>query len=225
MTVNEFLDFIAETRGFSGQEKSDKVERIIDLTSLESARQQTIDTLSKGFRQRVGFAQALIHDPPVLILDEPTDGLDPNQKQEVRTLIGKMAEEKAIILSTHILEEMEAICTRAIIINQGKIVVDGAPQELLTHSKMYNTVTLTLPHRLEDTIVEALQKLEAVNDVKIIEPSQASGLFTVQIFPNKKQDILGQVKKCLDADNIEISEIYREKGFMDEVFRNLTLGG
>ena len=225
MTVNEFLDFIAETRGFSGQEKSDKVERIIDLTSLGSARQQTIDTLSKGFRQRVGFAQALIHDPPVLILDEPTDGLDPNQKQEVRTLIGKMAEEKAIILSTHILEEMEAICTRAIIINQGKIVVDGAPQELLTHSKMYNTVTLTLPHRLEDTIVEALQKLEAVNDVKIIEPSQASGLFTVQIFPNKKQDILGQVKKCLDADNIEISEIYREKGFMDEVFRNLTLGG
>ena len=225
MTVNEFLDFIAETRGFSGQEKSDKVERIIDLTSLESARQQTIDTLSKGFRQRVGFAQALIHDPPVLILDEPTDGLDPNQKQEVRTLIGKMAEEKAIILSTHILEEMEAVCTRAIIINQGKIVVDGAPQELLTHSKMYNTVTLTLPHRLEDTIVEALQKLEAVNDVKIIEPSQASGLFTVQIFPNKKQDILGQVKKCLDADNIEISEIYREKGFMDEVFRNLTLGG
>ncbi len=225
MTVHEFLDFIAETRGFRGQEKSDKVDRIIDLTSLESARFQTIDTLSKGFRQRVGFAQALIHDPPVLILDEPTDGLDPNQKQEVRSLICKMAEEKAIILSTHILEEMEAVCTRAVIINQGKIVVDGSPQELLTHSKMYNTITLTLPHRLEDATVEALQKLEVINDVKIFEPAQTSGLFSVQVFPNKKQDILEQVKSCLDADNIEISEIYREKGFMDEVFRNLTLGG
>ena len=225
MTVHEFLDFIAETRGFSGQEKSEKVERIIDLTSLESARLQTIDTLSKGFRQRVGFAQALIHDPPVLILDEPTDGLDPNQKQEVRLLIRKMAEEKAIILSTHILEEMEAVCTRAVIINQGKIVVDGSPTELLTHSKMYNTITVTLPHRLEDTTVQALQKLEAINDIKIFEPTQASGLFTVQVFPNKKQDILEQVKSCLVADSIEISEIYREKGFMDEVFRNLTLGG
>jgi len=225
MTVHEFLDFIAEIRGFSGQEKREKVERIINLTSLESARMQTIDTLSKGFRQRVGFAQALIHDPPVLILDEPTDGLDPNQKQEVRTLIGKMAEEKAIILSTHILEEMEAVCTRAVIINKGKIVVDGAPQELLTHSKMYNTVTLTLSHRLEDAAVQSLQKLENINDVKIIEPAQTSGLFTIQVFPNKKQDILEQVKSCLAADNIEISEIYREKGFMDEVFRNLTLGG
>lgn len=225
MTVSEFLNFIAETRGFSGQEKSEKVERIIDLTTLNSARYQTIDTLSKGYRQRVGFAQALIHDPPVLILDEPTDGLDPNQKQEVRTLIGKMAEEKAIILSTHILEEMEAVCTRAVIINEGKIVVDGPPQTLLSHSKMYNTVTLTLPRPLEDATIQSLQELECVNDVKISEPQQTGEPFTVHVFPNKKQDILGQVKSCLDADSIEISEIYREKGFMDEVFRNLTLGG
>ncbi|NQU64664.1 MAG: ATP-binding cassette domain-containing protein, partial [SAR324 cluster bacterium] len=222
MTVSEFLHFIAETRGFSGQEKSQKVARIIDLTTLNSARYQTIDTLSKGYRQRVGFAQALIHDPPVLILDEPTDGLDPNQKQEVRALIGKMAEEKAIILSTHILEEMEAVCNRAIIINQGKIVADGPPQTLLTHSKMYNTVTLTLPRQLEDATVQSLRELEDVSDVKMSAPS--AGSYTVQIFPKKKQDILGQVKSCLDAGSIEISEIYREKGFMDEVFRNLTLG-
>ncbi len=225
MTVLEFLDFIAQTRGFSGQEKSNKVERIIDLTTLDSARYQTIDTLSKGFRQRVGFAQALIHDPPVLILDEPTDGLDPNQKQEVRTLIRQMAEEKAIILSTHILEEMEAVCTRAVIINQGKIVADGSPQSLLTHSKLYNTVTLKLSIRPETLAIQALQELDCVNDVKIIDPQQPDDSFTVQVYPNKKQDILGEVKSLLDSTSVVVSEIYREKGFMDEVFRNLTLGG
>ncbi|MFH2132239.1 MAG: ATP-binding cassette domain-containing protein [bacterium] len=225
MTVLEFLVFIAETRGFSGQEKSNRVERIIELTTLNSARFQTIDTLSKGFRQRVGFAQALIHDPPVLILDEPTDGLDPNQKQEVRALIKKMAEEKAIILSTHILEEMEAVCTRAVIINHGRIVADGSPQTLLSHSKMFNTVTVKLTDNLEEPTIESLRKLDGINDVKTIAPPRPEEPFTVQIFPNRKQDILGQVKDCLKANNIEISEIYREKGFMDEVFRNLTLGG
>jgi len=225
MTVLEFLEFIAQTRGFSGQEKSDRVERIIDLTTLDSARYQTIDTLSKGFRQRVGFAQALIHDPPVLILDEPTDGLDPNQKQEVRTLIQKMAEEKAIILSTHILEEMEAVCTRAVIINEGKIVADGAPQTLLTHSRLFNAVTLKLPHRLEEATAQSLLKLEDVNDIKTVDPSKTGEAYVVQVFPNKKQDILGQVRDLLNSSNIEISEIYREKGYMDEVFRQLTLGG
>ncbi|MBU2643519.1 ATP-binding cassette domain-containing protein [bacterium] len=225
MTVLEFLVFIAETRGFSGQEKSNRVERIIELTTLNSARFQTIDTLSKGFRQRVGFAQALIHDPPVLILDEPTDGLDPNQKQEVRALIRKMAEEKAIILSTHILEEMEAVCTRAVIINHGRIVADGSPQTLLSHSKMFNTVTVKLTDNLEATTIESLRKLDGINDVKTFAPPRPEDPFTVQIFPNRKQDILGQVKDCLKTNNIEISEIYREKGFMDEVFRNLTLGG
>ena len=225
MTVLEFLDFIARTRGYSGQEKSNKVERIINLTSLDSALYQTIDTLSKGFRQRVGFAQALIHDPPVLILDEPTDGLDPNQKQEVRTLIRNMAEEKAIILSTHILEEMEAVCTRAVIINEGKIVADGSPQSLLTHSKLYNTVTLKLSTQPDGNTVQSLQDLECVNDVRIIDPELPDNPFTMQVFPNKKQDILGEVKRFIDDAGVPVSEIYREKGFMDEVFRNLTLGG
>lgn len=224
MTVHEFLDFIARTRGFSGQEKSDKIERIMDLTTLEGVRHQTIDTLSKGFRQRVGFAQALIHDPPVLILDEPTDGLDPNQKQEVRTLIRKMATEKAIILSTHILEEMEAVCTRAVIINQGRIVADGSPQTLLSHSKLYNTITLKTPERPDASTVQSLQSLGNVNDVKIIDPQQPDECFTVQVFPDKKQDILKEVKDLLDQSGQGVSEIYREKGLMDEVFRNLTLG-
>ena len=130
MTVEEFLGFIAECRGFrSPVEKAAKVNRALALTKLESVRVQTIETLSKGYKQRVGFAQALLHDPPVLVLDEPTDGLDPNQKNEVRTLIKAMAAEKAVVLSTHILEEVEAICTRVIIINSGKIVVDETPAQ------------------------------------------------------------------------------------------------
>ena len=131
MTVEEFLEFIADVRGF--REKSARaatVERAIALTHLASVRKQTIETLSKGYKQRVGFAQALLHDPPALVLDEPTDGLDPNQKIEVRTLIKNMAVEKTIILSTHILEEVEAICTRVIIISQGRIVVDETPAQL-----------------------------------------------------------------------------------------------
>jgi ABC-2 type transport system ATP-binding protein len=128
MTVDEFLGFIAETRGFrSAEARASQVNRAIGLTHLDPVRKQTIETLSKGYKQRVGFAQALLHDPPVLVLDEPTDGLDPNQKNEVRSLIKNMATEKAVILSTHILEEVEAICTRVIIISQGRVVVDETP--------------------------------------------------------------------------------------------------
>lgn len=127
MTVLEFLTFIAECRGFRSTQRQAPVDRAINLTHLDGVRHQSIETLSKGFKQRVGFAQALLHDPPVLILDEPTDGLDPNQKNEVRALIRNMAAEKAVILSTHILEEVDAICTRIILISQGRVVVDETP--------------------------------------------------------------------------------------------------
>ncbi|HDZ09358.1 hypothetical protein LCGC14_0002210 [marine sediment metagenome] len=130
MTVLEFLDFIAEIRGFSGQEKSRRIEQVINDVALGSVCEQSIDTLSKGFKRRVGLAQAILHDPKVLILDEPTDGLDPNQKHQVRQLIRNLAKDKIVIVSTHILEEVSAVCTRAIIIANGRIVADGSPQEL-----------------------------------------------------------------------------------------------
>jgi len=128
MTIEEFLDFIAETRGYrTAAAKQAHLDRVINLCHLAPVRRQTIETLSKGYKQRVGFAQALLHDPPVLVLDEPTDGLDPNQKHEVRTIIKQMAQEKTVILSTHILEEVDAICTRIIIISRGRVVVDDTP--------------------------------------------------------------------------------------------------
>jgi ABC-2 type transport system ATP-binding protein len=127
MTVQEFLGFIASVRGYAGTERAARVDRVVALTHLTPVRRQTIETLSKGYKQRVGFAQALLHEPPALVLDEPTDGLDPNQKNEVRNLIRSLAADRAIILSTHILEEVEAICTRVIILSRGKLVVDESP--------------------------------------------------------------------------------------------------
>ena len=135
MTVIRFLEFVAEIRGFSGAEKQQRIERVIELVHLDSVLEQTVETLSKGFKRRVGVAQALLHDPDVLIMDEPTDGLDPNQKHEVRSLIKEMAANKAIVISTHILEEVDAVCTRAIIIAAGQILFDGTPDELRAQSE------------------------------------------------------------------------------------------
>jgi ABC-2 type transport system ATP-binding protein len=131
MTVEAFLGFVAAIRGYGGREAQRRVARAVELTTLQGVRLQPVETLSKGFKRRVGLAQALLHDPPVLVLDEPTDGLDPNQKHEVRALIQQMAPEKAIVISTHILEEVEAICTRAIIIARGQVLADATPAELV----------------------------------------------------------------------------------------------
>ncbi|MDR4505241.1 MAG: ATP-binding cassette domain-containing protein [Candidatus Scalindua sp.] len=130
MTVGDFLNFVCDARNIKGKERKQSLDRVVPMCSIESVYHQTIETLSKGYKRRVGLAQTLIHDPEVLILDEPTDGLDPNQKHEVRGLINKMAKEKCIIVSTHILEEVDAVCSRTIIISKGKILVDSTPNEL-----------------------------------------------------------------------------------------------
>lgn len=148
MTVTSFLKWIAKMRGLSGSAQKNAVEKVIETCFLEGVAKQAIDTLSKGYRHRTCLAQALIHDPEVLILDEPTDGLDPNQKQEVRKLIKRLGEDKAVLFSTHILEEVEAACTRAVIVDQGKIVADGTPEELKSQGNgdlydLFHKVTTT----------------------------------------------------------------------------------
>jgi ABC-2 type transport system ATP-binding protein len=148
MTVGAFLNFICDARQIAGEKRHQAIDRVVKMCSIESVYHQTIETLSKGYQRRVGLAQALIHDPEVLILDEPTDGLDPNQKHEVRQLIKKMAKDKCIIISTHILEEVEAICTRSIIIAKGKILADSTPEQLkqqyhATLEEVFRKITLT----------------------------------------------------------------------------------
>src|ERR1044071_8696943 len=184
MTVLGFLGFAAEIRGLHGDARKRAVDRVVDMCFLESVLHQSIETLSKGFRHRTCFAQSIIHDPPVLVLDEPTDGLDPNQKHEVRTLIRRMGETKAIVFSTHILEEVEAVCSRAIIIDRGKIVANGTPGELKERSQNAGAVTLALGDGLDENasgVARKIQGLPRVEKAVIVDESP----ITVRVFPKR----------------------------------------
>ena len=223
MQVEEFLSFIGEVRGYTGSELRRRVGRVLELTSLQEARKQIIDTLSKGFRQRTCLAQALIHDPPVLILDEPTDGLDPNQKHEVRELIRRMSEERTILVSTHILEEVEAVCTRALIISEGRLVGLGTPDELLSQSIYRNAITLSVSGVNAETLLEDLNGLEQVYSVERLE-DMPNGAITVRVFPKDRESISSEIEKFLKKKKMSIEQFFVERGRLDEVFRKLTLG-
>ena len=218
MTVVEFLRFIAEVRGFRGKDRDHAVDRMRGLCALADVWYQPIETLSKGYRQRVGFAQALIHDPPVLILDEPTDGLDPNQKYEVRSLIKSMAEDKTIILSTHILEEVDAVCERAIIIAKGRIVADGTPEDLLKMSPLHNAVTVKLQTPLSEVLCHALERSPKVQKLEFLEESRSS----VRIIPRYGESIAFDVTEMLSREKVSVEKIDVEDGRLDEVFRVVT---
>lgn len=222
MTPANFLNFIAEVRGFRGEEKHRRVADTIKQVNLENVLHQSIDTLSKGFKRRVGLAQAILHDPEVLILDEPTDGLDPNQKYEVRTLIKNMAKEKVIILSTHILEEVHAVCTRAIIIANGKILADGTPNELESKSLYHNAIILTLragTPKAED-VRQKLLNLPGVERLDTLEETDAQ--LSYQIFPRDKRSIIGEIGQYARQQQWEVIELHTDKGHLDEVFRTIT---
>ena len=216
MTTLEFLRFIAQIRGFRGAEIEQRVDHVINEVALESVRDQSIETLSKGFKRRVGLAQAIMHDPKVLILDEPTDGLDPNQKHHVRALIKSLATDKIVIVSTHILEEVTAVCSRAVIIANGKIVADGTPAVLESQSRFHQAirVTLTDSHDL-------LADLKAVPGVASVEVAESNGL-AYTIFAEGGASIFSQVSEVAQQKHWPISEFHVERGQLEDVFRSVT---
>jgi ABC-2 type transport system ATP-binding protein len=216
MTVRGFLDFIAEVRGFRGTEKTQRVERAVAQVELDKVLEQSIETLSKGFKRRVGLAQAILHDPRVLILDEPTDGLDPNQKHQVRQLIQGLARDKIVIISTHILEEVTALCTRAVVIAQGRLLADGTPLELESRSRYHQAVTLVAAEPLD------LDALAALPGVAGIEENHLEQSFSVLAKPGEV--IFPQVNALIGQRGWPIKELNVERGRLDEVFRSLTRG-
>ena len=216
MTVLEILGFIAEMRAaYLPTEKSEKIERIIEICQLKEVCNQSIETLSKGFHQRVSLASAILHDPPCLIMDEPTDGLDPNQKKQVRNLIASMAKEKAIILSTHILEEVESICNRVIIIDKGKILVDESPEEMRQRHPHYNAVEIKLRSKDTAQIKEMIQSLPKVKEIK-------ANSDVMLVIPKEGKDIINIVFDTALKNNWPLASIEKAPIHMDEIFWNLT---
>ncbi|MEE4296035.1 MAG: ABC transporter ATP-binding protein [Wenzhouxiangella sp.] len=213
LSVERFLKFIGEARGFRGRELLDRVGSSIERLSLNEVVGQSIETLSKGFKRRVGIAQAILHDPPALILDEPTDGLDPNQKHDVRDLIREMASERIVIISTHILEEVDALCTRAMIIAHGRLLADDEPAGLLTRSRYHNAVTLVL-----DDLQAAASRLGALQESNEVEIRR--GRLTV--FPSGQGDLFEAVTREVREAGWKVSQIQLESGRLDEVFRSVT---
>jgi ABC-2 type transport system ATP-binding protein len=220
MTATQLLRFVASVRGLSGAEASRRVDWAVAQLGLDSVLDQTIGTLSKGFKRRVGLAQAILHDPDVLILDEPTDGLDPNQKHEVRALIRDMAKDKAIIISTHILEEVDAVCTRAIVISQGKLVADCTPGEFAARSRHHNAVVLTVRGVAEDELRSGLGALPGVADVELRVVESASSCI---VFPADGKPIISVLSRHVQAQGWEIDELRVESGRLDDVFRAMTV--
>ena len=212
MTVEGFLNFTAELRGLTGSARRKALNRVVELCFLDSVLHQSIDTLSKGYRHRTCLAQALIHDPEVLIMDEPTDGLDPNQKHEVRNLIRELGQKKAIVFSTHILEEVDAACTRAIIIDRGKVVANGTPEELRAMSELHGAVTVQARGATAERLSE-LGRVEKLN-----------GAF--RVYPKDKSRAAQLAKEVVDLVNLhgwKVEGMYSERGELDEVFRRITL--
>ena len=239
MTTAAFLDFAAGIRGFQGEERRRRVADTVARVELESVLEQPIETLSKGFKRRVGLAQAILHDPEVLILDEPTDGLDPNQKHEVRSLIREMAPRKAIILSTHLLEEVDAVCSRAVIISAGRIVSDGAPEELHARAEGHNAVTLVLrnvaPERARAALA-AIDAVAAVEDGGAPEGSRgAAGAeaeapgedgdwagLRLLVRPKEGRPIAAEVSRVAREQGWRIEALTVDRGRLDDVFRAIT---
>lgn len=221
MTPAGYLNFIAQIRGVHGAERKRRIEEMVERIELQRVLHQPIETLSKGFKRRVGLAQALLHDPEILILDEPTDGLDPNQKHQVRNLIAELAPEKAIIISTHILEEVSAVCSRAMIIARGKVVADGTPDELMARSRFHNAVVV----QLRGDSIPAFDTIrEDVARVPGVERVETEGEGRILVFPEPGKAVADQVAQLARARGWEVAGFHVDQGRLDEVFRSITIG-
>ena len=224
MAVCDFLAFAASMRGLDGVERNKAVDRAIELCFLQPVRRQSIDTLSKGYRHRTCLGQALIHDPEILVLDEPTDGLDPNQKHEVRSLLRRLGEEKAIIFSTHILEEVEAACTRAIIIDRGKVIANGTPDELKSRSAAAGSIRMRASGAGTSNLRDDIEKLAAAKAAKVV--TSEGDTVTVVVEPASKGKGSVELGAALHdlcvKKKLTVEELSVERGKLDEVFRDLT---
>jgi len=222
MTVHGFLSFAAELRGLTGDSRKQAINRVVELCHLDRVLYQTIDTLSKGYKHRTCLAQSLIHDPDILILDEPTDGLDPNQKHEARELIKRMGEKKAIVFSTHILEEVEQACTRVIIIDRGKIVADGTPQELKARSELAGAVRVSIRSVGAAALSGKLSALASRTEVLVDDGAHV----VARAYPRDRGAngaFAGSIAELARRENWQLDEIHIEEGQLDEVFRSITL--
>lgn len=221
MTPAGLLAFVAELRGLGGGARS-RIAEVVERVQIGGVLQQRIETLSKGYKRRVGLAQAILHDPEVLVLDEPTDGLDPNQKHEVRALIQSMAADKVIVLSTHILEEVEAVCSRVIIIAAGRKIVDCTPAELAARSSRHNAVTLALRGVAAAEAADALGSVDGVQDVAVI--GESGGTARLVVRPVGGRDLAAALGSRARESGWEVDELRLERGRLDDVFRELTAG-
>ena len=224
ITTAAYLRFIADVRRLFGAAGRRAIEDVVERTSIAPVLHQPIETLSKGFKRRVGLAQALLHDPDVLILDEPTDGLDPNQKYEVRSLIRAMSRDKAIVISTHILEEVETVCTRALIISEGRVVADGTPEHFERGSRLFNAVSMSLPRERSAPIRAELEALPGVSTVETNEAEADGALAELTVVPAAGGEILSAIAATARERGWPVERLRPCRGLLDEVFRGLTAG-
>ena len=215
MTVDGFLRFIAQARKVT--DAPARIERVVEETGLRRVRHQTVDTLSKGFKRRVGLAQAMIHEPEILILDEPTDGLDPNQKVLIHDLIANLSKDRCVVLSTHILDEVEKVCNRALILSQGRILVDSTPAELVAEAPGHDAVRVTLGHA---------EDLESLRSRLVSQPwcrsVEAIGERVLEVHPAAGANALAELPACLEG--VEVAGLHQREGRLDDVFRAVTKG-
>ena len=220
MIVADFLSFIGKMRGLSHNYLSNRLEEMANQINLKEMWNRPIETLSKGFKRRVGIAQALIHDPDILILDEPTDGLDPNQKHEMRNLIKRISTNKAIVISTHILEEVEAVCSRAVIIANGKLLANDTPKNLENKFLNKNTLSIKVSNKINNVISKEIKSLIKYDDVKIQKTDMST--HTILISDNKKVPNLNTVLKQINKLKLDVIEANFQKISLEEIFRTIT---